>query len=365
MVRRAERGESPPRELSRALLCFRPICADQRWRPHLRIKPPRRSLRVPLNHERRTKNPPPRFWFHGFQIHSLGVSAVNLAPAPCAAIIRRVFPKLLLPISLIALAVPLCAQDVQIRVGDVKDMRTTGQFFAGLDVELKLAGDSLGDAKSMRISIDSATDDTGRSLLDPQHGTDNVEGHFGQKNTIPLRLKNPGRKAATIKEITGTLELFMPKNDPESTVAIDGWSSKTNAPLDAPALQKAGVKITARDKAQFDAVRAKQKEEKKEKKGPDLGDAFGQFFGSGNFGENDIALEIEDPEGKVMEVEFQQANGKVIDTGGRSSSTSNKVKTMVLNFRQKLPENSKLMVYLSTPKAQIKVPLALKDIPLP
>src|SRR4051794_33012515 len=60
MVRRAERGESPPRELSRALVCFRPICADQRWRPHLRIKPPRRSLRVPLNQEPRTKNQEPR-----------------------------------------------------------------------------------------------------------------------------------------------------------------------------------------------------------------------------------------------------------------------------------------------------------------
>ena len=92
-------------------------------------------------------------------------------------------------------------------------------------------------------------------------------------------------------------------------------------------------------------MRAKQKaaEAKKPKSLSDaIGSAFGEMFGVGNLDDNDIAIQVEDPDKKLVEVEFQDAGGKKLETQGRSSSTSNKVTTMVYNLRSKLPENAKL-----------------------
>lgn len=280
--------------------------------------------------------------------------------------------KLLLPLVILSLALPVCAQDVQMRLGDVKDTRTTGQFFAGLDVELKLSGDTLEDAKSMKLTIESATDDTGRNLIDSGKMRDGFEaiGSYGQKNMVTLKLKNPARKAATVKEITGSIELFVPKQDPGSSAVIESFQAKTNAPFEAPGLQKANVKVIVWNKAQFDAIRAKKKESQSAKSlGGALSEAFGEalggLFGFGALNDNDFAMQVEDADSKVVEIEFQDAAGKKIETNGRSSTTQNKVQTIVYNFRNKMPENAKLVVYLSSPKALLKVPLALKDVPLP
>ena len=98
----------------------------------------------------------------------------------------------------------------------MKDSRTTGQFFADPEVEVKLSGDALEDAQSRRVLLTSATDDTGRSLLEKNKMSEDFDSfsNFGHKNSITLKLKNPARKAATVKEIAGTLELFVPKLDP-------------------------------------------------------------------------------------------------------------------------------------------------------
>jgi|GEM_PF-2892520 len=68
-------------------------------------------------------------------------------------------------ISTIAIVTSAGAQ-VQTQLGDVKDSRTTGQFFGGLTVNIKLLGDSVADAESIRTVINTAVDDTGRDLID-------------------------------------------------------------------------------------------------------------------------------------------------------------------------------------------------------
>jgi hypothetical protein len=207
-------------------------------------------------------------------------------------------------------------------------------------------------------------------LLDPQKQREDFEtiGSFGSKNSVTLKLKNPARKAATVKEIAGTLELFVPKLDPDSTVAIEEFQKKTGARFEAPALEKSKVKVIAWNKAQFAALQEKKKAaDAKKPKGISeaLGSAFSGIFGIGNMNDNDFALQVEDPDSKVVEIEFQDAAGKRLETNGRSSSGGNELKTMFYNLRNKLPENAKLVIYLATPKALVKVPVALKDVPLP
>ncbi len=295
-----------------------------------------------------------------------------LASPPGLSYQWAVNAKFLLPISVLSLTLTLSlpAQDVQTRLGDVKDSRTTGQFFAGLEVELKLSGDGLADAKSMRVAVQTATDDTGRNLIDPEKMSDRFESidSAGSRNLLTLKLKNPARKAVTVKEITGTLELLVPKLDPESTVAIEDFQQKTGAPFDVPALQRTKVSVIAWNKAQYEAARAAKKAadaKKPQGLGEALGSAFGEMFGFGHLEENGIAIQVDDPDAKFVELEFQDAGGKKLESNGRSSTKSNKVTTMFYDFSHQLPENAKLVIYLSTPKALVKVPVELKDVPLP
>src|SRR6202008_13065 len=60
---------------------------------------------------------------------------------------------------------PAVGDKVGVLAGEIKDSRTTGSFFAGMEVELKLVGDVLVDAKGMRLNVDTAVDDTGRNLI--------------------------------------------------------------------------------------------------------------------------------------------------------------------------------------------------------
>jgi len=108
-------------------------------------------------------------------------------------------------ISTIALALssPVEAQ-VQVQFGDVQDSRTTGQFFSGIEVKIKLLGDSVADAESVRTVIKTAMDDTGRDLIDHEKKENNFEKRNrqgGQNWELSLKLKNPARKANTIKEL--------------------------------------------------------------------------------------------------------------------------------------------------------------------
>src|ERR1044071_7173892 len=58
------------------------------------------------------------------------------------------------------------ATDVHVMVNEVSDRRTTGQFFAGSEIKLKLVGDGLADIRGVRrIQISRAADDTGRNLI--------------------------------------------------------------------------------------------------------------------------------------------------------------------------------------------------------
>jgi len=271
----------------------------------------------------------------------------------------------------LSLSTSLNAQ-VQAQIGDVTDSRTTGQFFAGLDVKIKLLGDSVGDAVSMRTVIKTAVDDTGRDLLDREK----TKGEFEKRNEqsrqnceLTLKLKNPARKASSIKELTGEADLFVPGNDPNSIVKVDGFQKSGGQPVASPALSAAGIEITTYTKEQADAAKAKKKEDaKKDSKanlGAALSDAFGQMFTMGG-GPNSITVHLKDPNDKVAGVEFQDESGRKIEGNGWSSSGDKKTgETKTYNFQSKLPDTARLVVYIATEKSMVVVPFALKNVFLP
>lgn len=267
--------------------------------------------------------------------------------------------------------------DLRANIGEVKDTRTTGQFFGGLEIELNVICANLNDAKAFRFAVTSARDDQGTDLVKKEEDSfnsneftelDEYNLDNGQAK-LTVNLRNPLRKAMYVKELTGDLEMFIPKYDEEAVLTFNKFQEQSGAPLKSEKLDKAGIAITVMTKEQYD--KAAQADETKESKpeenvGEALGKAFSEAFSSmfgmmGTVSEGSIILNIKDTESRLMGIVFIGADGAIINSMGRTTMGE----TSVYDFETPLPPDAGIRFFLSTEKALIKLPLQLKDIALP
>lgn len=282
---------------------------------------------------------------------------------------------------MLAIAAPLSAQDLRVSAGTIEDRRTTGKFFAGLEVELKLTGDDLADAKASRVLVRKAVDETGLDLLPEEKKEPDFSTSGG--SDLKVSLKNPARGATMIKEISGSVELFTPSRDPAATVTIDRLPSRMDKPISMPALRNQKVELAvvspkahranaAKRKAEFEKEMAKNKAEmEKEMKGASAEEAkaleaimgLAQAFSGmmDEVGDNDLILNVKDPDDKLMDVEVTRADGERISSNGSMSSGE----LRIMNFSEKLPADAKLRVFVKTKKALVSAPFSLSNVSLP
>ncbi|MEK6301270.1 MAG: hypothetical protein AABO41_11150 [Acidobacteriota bacterium] len=281
---------------------------------------------------------------------------------------------------------PASSDKVGVLVGDVKDSRTTGTFFAGMEVELKIVGDVLADAKGMRLSVEVAVDDLGRNLIGEKTESSEfkeIDSSGKTSASAKVELKNPVRQATTIRELSGSIELFTPRRDADSTATITHLSRTLGVPISAPALKAAGIELMVWNKVQFEARKKAEEDKlkkemaaksKKDGEGEDLGESlasglqkmFGGLFSSfAQMEENSLAFQITDPQSKLVGIEFEDERGKPISNNGRMTIGGGKEKTTIYEFREKLPETARVKLLVLTPKATIKVPFKIADVPLP
>jgi hypothetical protein len=296
------------------------------------------------------------------------------------------FPHQIQPLTiLIALAAIAfgSAQQASIRVlaGDIRDNRTTDNFFGGLEVELKVLGDVLADARGIRLQVDRAVDETGKNLIDEKK----MEADFNEisqsesgRAEVKIKLKNPARQAMAVQEISGSIELFIPNRDPKAVALFPSFLRQTGMPFSSPSLKSAGIVATAWTKEQYEA-RKKAEEEKrrraaKPKSGEDLGEGlaeglaaiFGSMFSAfQDMGENSIAFQIEDPNLKLIAIEFEDPQGKAISRNGRMTIGDRKNRTEIYEFDKKLPPSTRIKLLVLTPKASVRAPFKVSDLPLP
>ena len=261
------------------------------------------------------------------------------------------------------------AGETMVTVGEVKDTRGTG-YFSGLELKLKVLGDTVSEAKGVKVKITRAVDDTGRELLkDEERSADFTkpdEQGTGQAE-VTVKLKNPARKATVVKELSGEAIIFAPKKDPKAIANIKDFMSGSEKHLKHPALKASKVEVSVLTKKQYEEIKEKEKKEAKEKGGEmgELGEAlvkaFGALFGSMmEIGENSVILSIADPESKVVDMEFME-NGKRV----RNTSSMRMGDVRVYEFENPMPQDAQMVIYLLTPKSLIKAPFTLTDIALP
>ena len=295
------------------------------------------------------------------------MSSHSTAPTVCA-----------IGLALLVLPALGAGQELRVTAGTIEDRRTTGKFFGGLEIELKLTGDDLADARAARVLLKKAVDESGHDLLPEQKRDEDFQKSSGSGGpNLKINLKNPARGAGAIKEVSGDVELYAPSRDPAATVLVDRLTSRMDKRIDSAALkaQKIGVRLVSpkvyradakKREAEMDAEMEKHKDEMKKEAGDDktaeaLMALVKGFAGMMNdVGDNDVILQIEDEGGRLQDVEVVGKSG-VIDTRGSMSSGGLKI----LQYSEKLPPDAKLRFLLKTKKSLLSTPFSLTNVPLP
>jgi len=276
------------------------------------------------------------------------------------------------------LLIPFAAARAQVGVelDDVTDNRVSaGQITGSLEIRVKLKGGAqLEKASAARIVVKEAKDDRGNALADPKSAPDFTPRDYNS-GTLQFSLKPPARAASSVK-LKGTVELFVPSRDPSAVVTVDKALGKLDAPLSAKALKAAKVEITPLSRTGYAAA---LKERKIDDKKIEEIRAAGKAHGAS---EKDIetaialakafdAMDTEPPENavilsgakddfdRVFRVEVLGADGKPIDTRGRSTSTRGESAIMVLEPSEAPPANASLQLMLLTDKARVSYPFEL------
>ena len=306
------------------------------------------------------------------------------------SITHKTKTSLLFLLATIAYLTSNATASAQVRVleGSVNESRRNDGFSSGLQVDLKVVGDVLKDAKGIRVAVEKALDETGKNLLDEKK----VEKDFkeinlqGENNTkLSLELKPSERKAAVIREISGYLEIFLPTKDPKAVITVANVLKGTGKPIVSPALKAAGLEVTVwtrdqyevRKKAEEERIR-KEQDEKRKKGGAqpleELGELLveglskifgGMFGGFDELSETSVVLTIKDPNTRLLDVAFEDARGKPLKTGSSRSAGDRETKTRVFELDEKLSDTARVTFATVTPASIIKVPFKLTNVALP
>jgi hypothetical protein len=280
------------------------------------------------------------------------------------------------------LAPPAWAQTVKVAAGDVEDTRTSDERWGVLSVELKLSGDAVADVKGLRVKLKSAKDDQGTVLFKPEpteKAKDFEEFSADRRPGPSLQLRTPARGAATI-DVSGELELFLPKRDPGTKQKVDGYQARLDKPIANAALKSAKVEIIPLSPAEYKARSAKHKpspeeiaaegrkhgaSEKEIQQMIQMVEALAALGGGEDLTETNATFEVKDPDGKLLGLEVADREGQEIHSTGRSTSGGRESKLVKLDLGQKAPADASLLLTVRTPKAMVTVPFAWKEVPLP
>jgi hypothetical protein len=258
----------------------------------------------------------------------------------------------------------------KVSVSEVNESRSTSDnsYNKKCEIVLKISGDEARKYKFVKIAkVTKAVDDQDLDLLNEEK-TNSDYKEIDQEAKIEIEIKNPARKANTIKELSGELSLYNPSVTNGGIVKISGYQSKANTnllPNNSP------VQIIFLTK-EFVAKYVKENKDKKEeelKKMPEIArkmaegliSAFEGMFDRDNDSPNQAFFYINGDESKFVTLYFEDANGKKVERNG--SSTNNGL--MAYTYDEKPNPNWKLILNIETANSIKKLPFKILNIDLP
>lgn len=251
----------------------------------------------------------------------------------------------------------------------LEDRRSLGTSYFGnrCELELKTTGDEVKKYKYVKIKgLTRAVDNEGTDLLnDKADKADYAE--IGDEK-LKIELKNPMRKATSIKEIAGTLDLYNPTEANGAIVKMANFQARPNVNM-LP--QKAPLSIVFFTKESVEKL-AKQEKAEREAKMKQLDPATREIaaglmalvegFGSGMAGENELSFYVNGDTGKLVDIKVEDETGKEVRRSGRYISGDH---LHTYSYDEKPNPKWKIKILIETPASVKSVPFSLKDVELP
>ena len=280
-----------------------------------------------------------------------------------------------IPFKFTDVALPVRAQEPAVSATNLTDERRSGFTFipSSLDVDLKIATDAVAQARSVRVAVASATDATGKSLLTAklhENKWDDIKATDNRQTTsASIALDSPARAAATLREITGNIELYDPTRDLQSVITIADIPSHAGRTLDDATLKSLGLEIAFLNKDQADEQQKAQDAKPAPAGTPQLKPevrselikAIRALFGGIAVDDKTLAFHVLDPNARFVDVALETAGGQIIPSAGRTRSGE----LQSYEFKEAIPADAHLKIYVATPKSVVEVPFKLTDVALP
>ena len=269
-------------------------------------------------------------------------------------------------------------QELIAKAGNLTDTRSLEGAFNGLKLDILLFGDVLDKAQGVKVTVTRAIDDLEHDLIKKDKFIKmdefkKMSSDMAGKSKVEVNLKNPPRKAMFIKELQADVEIYIPSADPAATFKLEHFMDKLGKPI----AMDDQVSIVVFDKKAYEEM---QKDSQQQTPQPDssaqtqsvtkdmtntFGNVFKGMFGVGNMDERSIAVRLNDPNSKIIEIDFFTADGQPITRQGWFSSSQGSDKMQTFMFQNTMPVDAYLVVSLKTDKALKKTIIKLTDISLP
>jgi hypothetical protein len=261
-----------------------------------------------------------------------------------------------------------------VSIGDIRG----GDSSSRLELELELPEFSAAEVAAARLRVRTAVDDTGRDLVPDEEGKDRLEtlqhgGSTGPDDrpapvVVPMKLRNPARRAKALEKVSAEVELYVPGRDPNAVAIISGIAAWSGKRLENPALAASGVQIAMLTEDQLRDEKKRRSEQRKEDARTHgvlggllepVASAFLAAFFTPEPG--DVVLMTDDPDRRIVDMRLLDAAGQ-----DRTTGTMQQQGLAVLSSTRRGPgPDWSLEVRLRTPKAQLFRSFQLRGVPLP
>ncbi|MBK6405038.1 MAG: hypothetical protein IPF66_08375 [Holophagales bacterium] len=261
----------------------------------------------------------------------------------------------------------------------VQDRRSEGHF-PRCTLGIELPDIPAHEARASRVVVMKAVDDLGTNLVREDAADARLEptqrGSFGKPKEGPApptivfaELKNPPRKATTLKEVSGEIELYIPGRDPNGEAGFPKILSMAGKPLAHAALKANGVEISMLSQAQIEAERKKAgdaERAKAKKEGITDEDTIKSMveYAVDSFpkgGEGQIVLRVKDPKKAIQD--FKMADG---EGNPQFNGKSDEAGFTILEFWGEKPKPDWTMkVLMQSDRSLVRHTFVFRDVPLP
>lgn len=276
-----------------------------------------------------------------------------------------------------AAAAPAKATPANAKLAQFQDRRSNGHF-PRCTLGIELPDVPAFDAKAARVLVTKAVDDLGTDLVPEDAAKKELEptqrGMMAKERdkTITIvfaDMKNPPRKAKLLKEVSGVIELYMPRLDPNGEAAFPKLLSLAGKPLVHPALKANGVQVSLLSDAQVAverkkaeaAARAKAKKEGETDEDSIKSSVEMALYSFPKGGESQVVLRIVDPKKAIQEIKLLDGAGEPAFAG-----KSEDAGFTTLEFYAAKPKPDWTMkVMMRSDKALVRQSFSFRDVPFP